>query len=434
MNAREAAYVTLQRTFGSRSYSNIELDNAIKKYSLDGVERSFFTALYYGVIEKKLTLDYIISQFSERPIDEIDPNVLIVLEMGVYQLEFMDKIPESAAVNESVNISRRFWQKKNSDSFINAVLRSYLRGRDGIKYPSASTVRGLSVKYSMPEWICRLWQEQYGRDAEALLDRMTCVPKMTLNVNTMRITRDELLARLSDDGIAAEPSRLSSGGIRLRTALSYGELEKYSGLFFVQDEASQLVAQVLSPKPGDTVIDCCACPGGKSFAAAICMNNKGRIYAFDLHGNKLSLITNEAQYLGIDIIETAVQNGTLTRAGMPSADCVICDVPCSGLGVIAKKPDIRYKAYEDIADLPSLQSRILDVNSQYVKNGGALVYSTCTLRRAENAGVVETFLAEHGDFALEPFAVGDVMTDGMTELRPDLHKTDGFFIAKLRRK
>ena len=210
--------------------------------------------------------------------------------------------------------------------------------------------------------------------------------------------------------------------------------EAFSELFIVQDEASQLAVEALGAKAGDTVIDCCACPGGKSVGAALQMKNEGAIYAFDLHKNKIGLIDGAAEKLGISIIKTDVQDATKRRENMPRADKIICDVPCSGLGVMAKKPDIRYKSPDDIKSLPALQLEILRTNAAYLGSGGDIVYSTCTLNKRENADVVNAFLAERSDFSLSPFDIGDIKTDGMCELFPHIHGTDGFFIAKLHRK
>jgi len=437
MNAREAAYTALLRYENNASYSNIELDGTIKKYNLTGVERSFFTALFYGVIERSITLDYYISALSERPVKEIDTNVLIILRMGLYQLIYMDKVPESAAVNESANLARRFWAKKNSENFINAVLRGFIREKDKLAMPDAKKnfIKYLSVKYSMPEWLCRLFAKGYGKTrAENIFEAMNRVPPMTLHANTLACTRDELAALLAEAGIESIHTKSAPHGLRLRASTPYEKLLPFEGKFFVQDEASQICAEVLGAQKGERVLDACACPGGKSFAVAMCMENEGELLSCDLHKNKLSLIERGAAGLGITIIETRERNAAKPDGECGEFDRILCDVPCSGLGVIAKKPDIRRKKEEDIERLPEIQAQILRESARHLKRGGTLVYSTCTLNPKENKEVVEAFLAENADFALVPFKVGALEApEGMKELFPHIHKTDGFFIAKMTR-
>ncbi|MBQ0125901.1 MAG: 16S rRNA (cytosine(967)-C(5))-methyltransferase RsmB [Clostridiales bacterium] len=435
MNAREVTLSTLLKTVQSRGYSNIELDSAIKKYSLEGAERGLFTALFYGVIERKITLDYIISALSDRAMESIDIKVLTILEMGIYQLKFMDKIPESAAVNESVKLCEKFYAPKNSGAFVNALLRNYIRKKDGIPYPDRNNdyAKYLSVTYSVPEWICSLWIKERGNECEKMLEEFSAPPFMTLRVNTAKISVDEFLSKLGELGIKAYRGRISPSSVRLGASVPLSSLGSLAGLYFVQDEASQAAVAALGVKEGDTVIDCCACPGGKSFGAATDMNGKGKVLSFDLHKSKLSLIEKTAAALGISIIETAVQNGAQKRENMPLADKIICDVPCSCLGVISKKPDIRYKAPDDIKDLPALQAKILENNASYLKAGGDMVYSTCTVNKRENEDVVNAFLKKHGEFSLCPFETGELRSMGMIQILPHHFKTDGFFIAKLHK-
>ena len=437
MNAREAAFISLQKYESSGVYSNIELSYATKRNHLEGAEKALYTALFYGVIERKLTLDYYIAALSDRRDEDIDLAVRIILRLGLYQLLYMTKIPESAAVNESVKLAGRFYAKKNSDAFINAVLRNFLRKRESISLPDRqkSLSRFLSITYSVPEWICRLWLDTYGEEkTEKLLETLSVHPALTLTVNTLKNSRAELLALLCKEDIRADESAISPVSICIRGALPLDRLTPFAGRYFVQDEASALCALAMDAKPGDTVLDACACPGGKSFGMALTMQNGGRILARDLHKNKLSLIEKGAESLGITIIETGVQNAAVPCETMPVFDKILCDVPCSGLGVIAKKPDIRYKNKEDIEKLPKLQASILETNSAYLKNGGTLVYSTCTLNPAENQRIVEAFLSAHPDFTLCPFTAGALSSDGMLEILPYEHGTDGFFIAKLKKQ
>lgn len=435
MNARFAAVSTLLKTAQSRGYSNIELDAAIKKFNLSGVERAFFTALFYGVIERKITLDYIISRLSSRKLDEIDIKVLTILETGIYQLRYMDKVPESAAVNESVKLCSEFYAPKNSAAFTNAVLREYVRKKDEIPFPDAKKdyIKYLSATYSVPEWLAKKWRGEYGAECEKLLEATFRSPRMTLRVNTLKTSADELIEKLAALGVKAETTKYAPHGVKLFSPVPIETLAPLEGDFFVQDEASQIAVSALGATAGDVVIDCCAAPGGKSFGAALDMNNTGAVYSFDLHKSKISLIEKGAARLGISIISADVQNGTEHRENMLLADKIICDVPCSGLGVIAKKPDIRFKSPEEFERLPELSQKILDTAAGYLKRGGDMVFSTCTLSKDENENAVEKFLLSHPEFSLAPFEVGALSSDGMLTLLPHVHKTDGFFIAKLHK-
>ncbi|MBO5006898.1 MAG: 16S rRNA (cytosine(967)-C(5))-methyltransferase RsmB [Clostridia bacterium] len=434
MNAREAAYNALLRHENNSSYSNIELDATIKKYGLEGVERSFCTALFYGVIERAITLDYYISLLSDRK--DIDTNVRVILRMGLYQIIYMDKVPDSAAVNESVSLARRFWARKNSEGFINAILRSYLREKDKLSLPDKKKdpIKHISVKYSIPEWLCAMFCENYGADtAEKIFDEFNKVPALTLRVNTLKTTRESLMERLSAAGIKATPTKNAPNGLLLAGGTPYSALEAFEGEFFVQNEASQICVEVLGAKEGETILDACACPGGKSFGISINMKNEGAVHSCDLHKNKLSLIERGANSLGISIIETMERNAAKEDVRGVKYDRILCDVPCSGLGVIAQKPDIKRKNPADIERLPTVQAAILCESAKHLKSGGVLVYSTCTLNPRENADVVDAFLAENKDFSLVPFEVGGVRSDGKAELFPHIHKTNGFFIAKMKK-
>jgi 16S rRNA (cytosine967-C5)-methyltransferase len=293
-------------------------------------------------------------------------------------------------------------------------------------------VRRLSVEYSVPEWICRLWIEAYGKEKTVkILQTVNNRPSLTLTVNTLKTSPAAFCEALNLAGIKAELSPVSRYSVLLDGAVPISALEPFEGSFFVQDEASALCVAAMGAKAGDRVLDACACPGGKSFGMALSMNNEGSIRSLDLHKNKLSLIETGAEKLGISIIETGVQNASVHNPEMPVFDKILCDVPCSGLGVIAKKPDIRYKSEEDIVRLPVLQAKILETNSAYLKTGGTLVYSTCTINPTENRKIVENFLSVHPEFSLCPFTAGSIVCDGILEILPYEYNTDGFFIAKL---
>lgn len=401
VNVREAALNSIIRCEKEGRYVNLELDSAIKKYGLEGVDRSFYTALVYGVTEKRITLDYIISRYSKYALGELDVFVLNILRLGAYQILYLDRTPDSAAVNEAVEAAHRRC-KPTAAGFVNAVLREISRNRDSLPLPDKSDrLRYYSVLYSLPEWMCGLWLDKFGeKDAAAIMEGLNRRPKITLRVNTLKLTRELLLQRFAAEDIPARAA-CCPDGIILERDIPAEKLHIGDGLCYVQDVSSQLCVEAMSPLPGETVLDACACPGGKSFGCALKMENRGRVISLDLHKNKLSLIERGALAMDIGIIETAERDGTEFYAPYERlADRVLCDVPCSGLGVIAKKPDIRYKKEEDLQRLPETQYAILSNCSRYVKPGGRLVYSTCTLNPAENEEVAGRFAADNPRFTL----------------------------------
>ena len=433
MDVREAAFLSLIRCENGGKYSNLEVDSAIKKHGFTGADRAFFTALVYGVIEKQITLDYLLGRLASKPWEKIEPKIRTLLRLGAYQILFLDRIPDSAACNESVELAKLHTHKGTS-GFVNGILRNLARRKNDLPYPEKGSDEYRSVRYACPLWLCRLWREQYGEEVCcALLDAVNRNPRITLRVNTLKTTREELMARLRDLGIACEPTLLSPYGILLDEYTPVSDITPLAeGLCFVQDEASQLCAEALGAKPGERVLDTCSCPGGKSFGIAMAMQNEGSLLSMDLHESKLSLVESGAARLGITCLATAVQNGTKRREELlESADRVLCDVPCSGLGVIAKKPDLRHKSPADMERLPAVQYAILENGAAYVKAGGTLLYSTCTLNKRENEEVVMRFLAEHPDFALSsedmPFG------DATVTFFPHVQGTDGFFLAKFQK-
>ena len=434
MKVREAAYLSLERCDKTDKFSNLELDSAIKKYGFTGSDRAFFTTLVYGVIEKRITLDYVIGIYSSKPIEKIEPKLMNILRLGAYQILFLDRTPDSAAVNESVDLSK-YYTHKGTSSFVNAVLRSISREKSNIPMPKEGSDEYLSVKYSLPEWLISMWRDNYGIEkTEKLLHGMNRVPHITLRVNTLKITREELIEKLTSDGIDCSPSDKCDSAVILNSNVGVSDLSPlHDGLCFVQDEASQLCVKALGAKAGETVIDTCSCPGGKSFGIALEMKNEGKLTSLDLHESKLSLVENGAERLGIKVLSTAVHNGTKpNEALIGTANRVLCDVPCSGLGVIAKKPDLRHKSPDDISRLPEIQYKILCNGASYLKDGGTLVYSTCTLNKAENEEVVARFLSEHPEFS--PCSEGMCENKPMLNFFPDEHGADGFFVAKFIKK
>ena len=433
MDVRDAAYLSLVRCEKEGKYSNLEVDSSIKRYGFTGYDRAFYTALVYGVIEKQIFLDYVISRFSSVPPEKIEPALLPILRLGVYQILCLDRVPDSAACNECVELAK-LHSHRGASGFVNGVLRAVARGKEKLPLPEKGSLSYYSVKYSCPPWLCKLWADQYGEErAEGLLQGINRNPRITLRTNTLKTDREGLLERLRAEGLACEPTSYSPVGVLLDEFTPVSSLTPLTeGLCFVQDESSQLCSLAVGARPGEFVVDTCSCPGGKSFGMAMAMENRGKILCLDLHASKLSLVEKGADRLGIGILSTAVQNGTQRREELLSkADRVLCDVPCSGLGVIAKKPDLRRKSPEELSRLPEIQYRILDTAASYVKPGGVLLYSTCTLNKEENEAVADRFLREHPAFA--PDAENMPFGEARATLFPDEHGTDGFFMAKFRR-
>ncbi len=436
-NARAIAYKVLLEAEKNKTYSNIAVDRALSQCNLSSADRGLLTAIVMGVTERRLTLDAIISSLSDKG-ENTDMQAKVILRMGIYQLYFLDRIPDHAAVNETVALA-----PKRLRGFVNAVLREFLRRRDGGKiealFPEkdADELGYLSLRYSFPVDICAEVVKIYGFErTEAMFEKFNSAPMLTLRINTLKTSQEEYAKRLEVSGIKYRLSDRLENAV-LVSGAAYNELPgACDGLFFVQDEASQICVEALGAESGDILIDVCSCPGSKSFGSAIRMKNEGKIYSFDLHKSKLSLIEKNAERLGIDIIKAQERDGRMPDESLfGQADKVLCDVPCSGLGVIAKKPEIRYKSISEFDRLPDIQYDILSASSAYVKKGGVLVYSTCTVLPRENSENVERFLSEHKDFEAVDFSVGGfVSIDGMLSLSPDRDGTDGFFVAKMRRK
>jgi 16S rRNA (cytosine967-C5)-methyltransferase len=422
--ARALALDLLVKAQRSAQFSNIALDKALDTSALSDADKRLVSVLFYGVIERRITLDYRIAELSSRPISEIDDKTLNILRLGIYQLTFTDKIPTHAAINETVELCTA-----RTKGFVNAILRSHTRSETAFPNKDTEFLKYLSVKYSVCEELCEKFVAAYGEArANSILSAFCRIPDTTLRTNTLKISTDELCEHIE----GAKKAELAPNALSVRGAVR--ELYGFSdGLFFVQDEASQICVEALGAKEGETVIDICACPGSKSFGAAINMKNAGKILAFELHESKLSLILKSAERLGINIIEVAKQDGRIPLSQyFGTADRVLCDVPCSGFGVLAKKPELRYKSPSECKALPDIQLSILENACRYVKDGGTLIYSTCTVFPEENEQNVRRFLGTHKEFSLTPFSVGALeVKDGFITLLPDEYPTDGFFIAKL---
>ncbi|MGN0453211.1 MAG: 16S rRNA (cytosine(967)-C(5))-methyltransferase RsmB [Ruminococcus sp.] len=443
-NSREVAFDVLLKVLSEDAYSNLALDKAQKENKLSSMDSSFCTALVYGVLERLLTLDYIIRKLSTVPFRKIELKTLIILRMGLYQLLYMDKVPQSAAVNESVNLAKRQKLFKSS-GFINGLLRSFVRAECKFDLPKEEDkLRFLSVRYSCPEYLVKLFTDSYSEAlCEEILKSLSGRPPLTVRVNTLKLSADKLIDNLASEGVEASVSEVSDSLLELKSSGAVDSLKSFArGEFFVQNTASALCAEVASPKPGDTVFDVCSAPGGKAFNMAVNMENRGVLRAFDLHPHKIKLIEAGAHRLGIKIINASVRNAETDRDFTDKADVVLCDVPCSGFGILRRKPEIRYRKEESFSELPQLQYAILENSAKLVKAGGTLVYSTCTLNPAENNLVAERFLSEHPEFEPKKIALPKAVERKIPEenymltLFPseDAHSTDGFFISSFMRK
>lgn len=406
-----------------KAYSNLTLNRFIGERNIDNA--AFVREMVYGVSENKIFLDYCLDKLIPSGIKKVKVKEIVILRMGLYQIMFMDSVPIYAAVNESVNLAKNICRGR--EGFINGVLRGYLRNKEQIKLPSKTEnfIDYLSVKYSFPKWIINMWRRQFGEEIlEELLAASNDRPPLSIRINTMKTDRKSVKKLLTEKGFEVAEGRFSDRTLQV-VGSGVLETEEYrEGLFSVQDEASTLTADMLCPEEGDTVIDVCAAPGGKTAAIAERMNNKGNVIACDIYDHKLNIIKNQAERLDIEIISTRLLDGMQGAGELDGkADRVIVDAPCSGLGVIRRKPEIKYKEAADLHQLVHTQKEILKRSAQYVKTGGIMIYSTCTVNKEENENQTENFLREHGEFNLieqRQF----LPTEGI----------DGFFVCKMIKK
>ncbi len=437
MNARETALNVLIACRKDGGWSNGVLKEYTVRDRLDRREAALAARLCYGVLQNRMKLDFYLKQLLTGSLKSIHPAVRDILHLGLYQLYEMDKIPQSAAVNESVELTKKYCRKqKNAAPLVNGVLRSAVRLQDTLEKPQS-----LEEKYSHPQKLVALLRSYVGENRlEGMLKANNDIPPMVVQVNTRKTTKEELISRLEEEGVTAQNHSWMQDCLILSGTGNLEQLTSFrEGLFYVQDAAAKLsVLCAQLPKDRDIqVLDCCSAPGGKTFAAAISMDGRGQIFSCDIHSHKTVLIENGAKRLGFDNVQVSCQDASCeVSQWIGKMDAVIADVPCSGYGIIRKKPDIRYKDPDTMNELPALQLAILNNQANYVKPGGVLIYSTCTLVRKENEGVVEKFLKSHPDFTLEPLPLPAAFPkneSGMLALVPGEYDTDGFFICRLRR-
>ncbi len=437
MTARETALNALIACRKDGAWSNAALKADIARARLDRRDAALATRLCYGVLQNRGALDFYLKQLLTGKLRDLHPAVRDILHLGLYQLLYLDKIPDAAAVNESVALTKQYCKHiANAPALVNAVLRSGVRQLDKLEQPKT-----LSDRYSHPENLIQLFKGYLGEEKlENMLRANNEAPETVIQVNTTKTTADALVARLEQEGISARKHSWMGNCLVLEGSGSIDKLESFrEGEFYVQDAAARLAVDCAQLSgSGQLVIDCCAAPGGKSFAAAVAMGGKGEIISSDLHEHRTQLIEKGALRLGFSNIKVAQRDASQPWQAMEGkADVVIVDVPCSGYGIIRKKPDIRYKDPDTMKDLPQLQLAILENQSKLVKKGGTLIYATCTLVRRENEGVVEKFLKSHPEFTLTPLPLPAVFpkdNTGMLRLLPGEYDTDGFFICRMERK
>lgn len=438
-SARATALRVLVSCRNNGAWADAALKAQISRDGLSGPDAALCSRIVYGVMQNRMLLDFYIGAYCTQKPDHLQPPLLEILRIGAYQIIYLDKIPDSAAVNTSVELAK-LAKRGQASGLVNAVLRKLSQNKKALPpVPERDDVQRLSIQYSHPKWFVKRLVSLLGREeAERFLACDNQIAPITVQVNPLKTTLEALTEELQQAGISVQPHSWVPDCLELSGTGDLAALPSFrEGKFLVQDPAARLVSLIAGIRPGQKVLDVCAAPGGKSLSAAFAMAGNGSIVACDLHENKLKRIQESADRLGVNIITTQAADGRVFRPEWEASfDTVLVDAPCSGLGIIRKKPDTRYKKADDLFTLPVVQTAILDNAARYVRPGGTLVYSTCTILPEENEQVTEAFLAEHADFGLEPFElplpVGK--SDGSLTLWPQRHDTDGFYICRMTRR
>lgn len=437
-SAREAAMLTLTACDRQGAWSEGHLKRILKERALDRRDAALATRLCFGVLQTRMTLDWYLERRCTGGLKKLEPKVLSILRISLYQILYMDKIPPSAAVNEGVQLTKQHCRNPRAAGMVNGVLRGILRDMPLAPPQGRDAMETLSLQTSHPRWLVEEFAQELGMDGvQAWLNADNDQPPTTAQVNTCLCSVEQAVAELEQDGVEVTPHPWLPGCLLLAGT---GDLERLSsyqkGFFYIQDAAARLAVTAAQIRPGQRVLDCCAAPGGKSFAAGVDMNNQGEIISCDIHAHKIKLLQAGASRLGLTILEAQLQSAAQRRQDwVEGFDTVLVDVPCSGLGIIRKKPDIRYKDPKPLDGLPKVQKEIVDNCAAYVRPGGVMIYATCTLRARENQDVVTWFLQRHPEFTLEAFDLPHWgRQEGMMTFWPHIHQTDGFFVARLRKK
>lgn len=446
-SAREVALKVLYKIEAEEAFANIALSQILQQKELNTLERSLTTELVHGVTRTRNTLDWILGQFVKKGLNKLTPWIRNILRLGVYQLYYLDKIPASAAVNESVKLAKKYGHP-GTVKLVNGVLRNVVRKKEELQFPDLNKqpVEHISIKYSHPVWLVEKWLQEFGVEQTIKLCQANNRPaENSIRVNTLKITREKLIEVLAEEGVKAQESFLTPEGLIINNFSSLEKLPSFqAGYFILQDQGSMLVSHLLKPQATDFIIDACAAPGTKTTHLAQLMGDKGRIVACDIYDHKINLILDNCLRLGIKSINPRVLDARKLGAVYEGqAQGLLVDAPCSGLGVLRRRSDARWrKSPEQLAQLRELQLEILQGASPALKRGGTLVYSTCSIAPEENLGVIEEFLKENPHFRLEsildllPFELErqeDCQTakEGYLQFLPHIHGTDGFFMARL---
>ncbi|WP_417043126.1 16S rRNA (cytosine(967)-C(5))-methyltransferase RsmB [Dysosmobacter sp.] len=438
MSARQTALDVLVRCRTRKAWADAALGPLLRQRGLTGADAALCSRIVYGVLQNQALLDFYLAAWCSQKPEHLQPPLLDILRIGLYQILFLDKIPVSAAVNESVELAKSSG-RGSAAGLVNAVLRRAARERDHLPpIPDKDHIAYLSTKYSHPRWLVKRLTALLGEETESFLAADNTPAPLTIQVNPLKTRAEDLTAALAAQGVTARPHPWVPGCLELTGVGDLTVLDPFQkGEFLVQDGAAALVARVAGVEPGDRVLDVCAAPGGKSFSAAFAMADRGQIIACDLHENKLKRVQEGARRLGLGCLETVAADGRNFRPEWENLfDTVLVDAPCSGLGIIRKKPDARYKTLESLFTLPVVQDAILRNAARYVRPGGTLVYSTCTILPEENQQVTEAFLAETPEFERTPFDLPEPVgkTEGEITLWPHRHGTDGFYICRMMRR
>lgn len=447
---RELAMDTLVKVAQTGAYSNLQLNRTLQEAQLQRADAGLVTELVYGTIQRQVTLDHWLSRFVAKGLNKLDPWVHQLLRMSAYQLLYLDRIPAHAAVNEAVTIAKKRGHSGIS-GMVNGVLRSIDRNRGELQ-PSAITnadpIVQIALRHSYPDWLVKRWVDAYGAEtAEAICAAGNEQPHSSVRVNTLRESREAVIEQLIAAGYEAKASAIAPAGIAINRGGNLADTDGFrEGLWTVQDESSMLVAEVVAPKAGMQVLDCCAAPGGKSTHLAELMDGKGKVWANDLHAHKRELIVSQTERLKLRNVEAITEDALklAERFKPQSLDAVLLDAPCSGFGVIRRKPEIKWtKTAGDVAEIAAIQQRLLGAVCGLVRPGGVLVYSTCTIEKDENEQQVSRFLQDHPEFELDrnwPEAILDQLKEagvidgqfnGQAQLLPQHFDSDGFFIARM---
>lgn len=438
-NSRKIALEILNSVIKNNSYSNIVLNSKLKESKLDDKDKALITEIVYGTLKHKYTIDKILSNFLKAPLEKQDIFLLNMLRMTIYQIKYLTKIPEFAAVNEGVELAKQY-KSINASKLVNGVLRNYLRNKDKDYYDENDAVDRLCFLYSFEPWMVKMFIHQYGYDnTEKILMGLNTVPNLTVRINTLKTTYDEAFEKLKKFGYDTEDGVVCAEAIRIIRGKSIEQNPLFrEGLITVQDESAMLVGSSMEIVPDISVLDLCSAPGGKATHIAELMNNRGKIRAFDIHKDKLSLIKDNAARLGITIINCDVMDAAVfNKELIDSAQRVLIDVPCSGLGIIRKKPEIKWtKNLHQLRDLKMIQRSIMENAASYVKKDGILLYSTCTINKDENEENIKWFLNKFNNYKIIPLFYGKldniIYSDYGVTILPN-NFMDGFFVAKLKR-